>query len=1077
MGPIKGGKRARRDEDGGGGEAHAAPAAIAIAADDHQQQPPPLDGHNQKMKKNKKNNHQQPSSKGSAYWSSLGGWKPIAVSDQELFLGADEGGFGGLEELDASAVDSTKLAELDAQAKAMFGGKQDGAAVVGPATSSAKGGKKDDRAPKKQKKEKKQQREAEASAGGRNGAPTDPSDPAAKPLSRKERRAAERRAYKQEQLKRRAEERRARRAEARAACESGGEVGGGDVAALKARLAALERENARLKEQRGLEGSDEPEQEEDDEQQEEEDDEDGSGSEDDDPDTTLLATTTTPSNPIDTLAWRAAFGGADWLHPRLEQALALAGFAVPTAVQSATLAGASRDRRDVICAAQTGSGKTLAFGLPILQRLLEERDREEEQRQQQEEEDDEMEEDDEASDDDDDAKRTRAANTQNNNKQLRALILAPTRELGLQVAAHLSALAKPLGIGVAALVGGLALPKQERMLARSPEIVVGTPGRLWDLMRRAHPHVSDLSGLSFLVIDEADRMVQRGHYAELSAILDLVPRGAGDGGNGRGSDAGGGASNGKSRLEDEEVPELPADAAALLADPNSVAAPEEDAPSNHHAAPQTMVFSATLTLPASLRKRLRKGGGGQSGAATLDALMDRVPFRGARSGGGRGPLIVDLTTTRRLADRVHEAHARCSTDARRDAALALFLSSHPGRCVVFVNAVSSLRRLAALLRLLGLPAQALHAQQQQRQRLKALDRFRTSEDGVLVATDVAARGLDVKGVESVVHYQLPASADTYIHRCGRTARTGGGEGVSLALVTPKEAARWRALRFALAAQQQGEGGGDGNDEEPAPCPEFPLDGALLREAERRLGLAEKVDALERAARKKRAERSWARSQAAAAGLALSDDDEDGGGDDGEGDDDEEGGGGSANLSLSPRDAAELARLRSQLAAAVAVPLQPRVSRKFFAGGGSADLLLRLGGEGEGVEGGGSARGADVAQAAEAVDLAARLAKQQQKKQPPQADAAPLSKREQERLRREAERRRQAKVDRLLLSNNERKRQRRAVAQGTGRGMVVIGRPGVGGSSAVAMAAVASGRPVSGGGAVTALAALRGGGSR
>lgn len=103
-----------------------------------------------------------------------------------------------------------------------------------------------------------------------------------------------------------------------------------------------------------------------------------------------------------------------------------------------------------------------------------------------------------------------------------------------------------------------------------------------------------------------------------------------------------------------------------------------------------------------------------------------------------------------------------------------------------------MRRLAALARLLGLPVHPIHAQQQQRQRLKSLDRFKADENGVLIATDVAARGLDIPQVKTVVHFQLPASADIYVHRSGRTGRAGR-EGVAIALVAPSERARFVAL--------------------------------------------------------------------------------------------------------------------------------------------------------------------------------------------------------------------------------------------------------------------------------------------
>eukprot|EP00198_Chlamydomonas_reinhardtii_P000631 XP_001689966.1 predicted protein [Chlamydomonas reinhardtii] len=176
----------------------------------------------------------------------------------------------------------------------------------------------------------------------------------------------------------------------------------------------------------------------------------------------------------------------------------------------------------------------------------------------------------------------------------------------------------------------------------------------------------------------------------------------------------------------------------------------------------------------------------------------------------------------RLADRLTEASISCLDD-ERDELLYYLLAAHPGRTLVFANAVSAVRRLGALLALLGLPVYALHAQQQQRQRLKALDRFRANPNGVLVATDVAARGLDIPNVSTVVHYQIPPSADTYIHRCGRTARGISCDGIAIALVTPREAARFSGLCRLL--------------ERPGPPASFPVDASLLPAMSRRAGLA------------------------------------------------------------------------------------------------------------------------------------------------------------------------------------------------------------------------------------------------
>ena len=305
------------------------------------------------------------------------------------------------------------------------------------------------------------------------------------------------------------------------------------------------------------------------------------------------------------------------LHSSLERALALRGFESPTEIQEATLAAAITGRRDVIGAAQTGSGKTLAFGLPILQVLLEERENSE-------------------------ADKLMASSSSQGVEgeavqqgKLRALILTPTRELALQVCQHLQALGKECGIRVAAIVGGLAQVKQERALSQHPEIVVATPGRLWELMKEGQAHLADLGLLSFLVLDEADRMVQQGHYQELGNILELIPK----------------SGEGRRNTYDSEFSEtlkLAEERAERSAgkkkgggeqeDDQAVKASSKSYSTGHFL--QTLVFSATLTLPNDLRKRLRKGGGGGGGGASLESLMDRISFRGE-------PEVVDLTTVSR----------------------------------------------------------------------------------------------------------------------------------------------------------------------------------------------------------------------------------------------------------------------------------------------------------------------------------------------------------------------------------------------------------------------------------------------
>lgn len=202
----------------------------------------------------------------------------------------------------------------------------------------------------------------------------------------------------------------------------------------------------------------------------------------------------------------------------------------------------TRDGRDVVGAAETGSGKTLAFALPILQRLLQEREERAAVG---------------ATESDADGCGSRAharlgvhrptlaacrshlrspprpcltppasracRDAAAADRRLRALVLAPTRELALQVAEHFAAVGRPCGIRTVAIVGGISHQKQERLVGYRPEVVVATPGRLWELMSSGdHVHLTDTSGLRFLVIDEADRMAEKGHFQELMHILDRL---------------------------------------------------------------------------------------------------------------------------------------------------------------------------------------------------------------------------------------------------------------------------------------------------------------------------------------------------------------------------------------------------------------------------------------------------------------------------------------------------------------------------------------------------------------------------
>ncbi|XP_058767695.1 DEAD-box ATP-dependent RNA helicase 13 isoform X2 [Vicia villosa] len=469
------------------------------------------------------------------------------------------------------------------------------------------------------------------------------------------------------------------------------------------------------------------------------------------------------------------------LHPLLMKAIHKLGFKEPTPIQKACIPAAAHQGKDVIGAAETGSGKTLAFGLPILQRLLEEREK--------------------------------AANVVSEKGEeaekyastglLRSLIIAPTRELALQVTDHLKAVAKYINVRVTPIVGGILAEKQERLLKARPEIVVGTPGRLWELMSSGEKHLVELHSLSFFVLDEADRMVQNGHFKELQSIIDMLPM-----------------SNVSSEVNSQD--------AQSCVTVSSVQRKKR----------QTLVFSATVALSADFRKKLKRGSI-QKKQLSTDGL-DSIETLSERAGMRPNAAIIDLTNPSILAAKIEESFIECTEDDK-DAHLYYILTVHgQGRTIVFCTSIAALRHISSILRILGVNVWTLHAQMQQRARLKAMDRFREKENGILVATDVAARGLDIPGIKTVVHYQLPHSAEVYVHRSGRTARASA-EGCSIALISPKDTSKFASLckSFSKDTFQR-----------------FPLENSYMPEILKRLSLARQIDKITRKDSQEKAEKSW-----------------------------------------------------------------------------------------------------------------------------------------------------------------------------------------------------------------------------
>eukprot|EP00658_Telonema_sp_P-2_P013934 TRINITY_DN15281_c0_g1_i2.p1 TRINITY_DN15281_c0_g1~~TRINITY_DN15281_c0_g1_i2.p1 ORF type:complete len:259 (+),score=66.18 TRINITY_DN15281_c0_g1_i2:125-901(+) len=207
------------------------------------------------------------------------------------------------------------------------------------------------------------------------------------------------------------------------------------------------------------------------------------------------------------------------------------------------------------------------------------------------------------------------------------------------------------------------------------------------------------------------------------------------------------------------------------------------------------------------------------------------------------------------AAQLHEWVIQCPNE-EKELWLYNFLFANPGRTLVFVNAVSMVRRISNIFKNLQLPVFPLHADMQQRQRLKNMDRFGTQEHIVLIATDVAARGIDVQNVDHVVHYHVPFNAETYVHRSGRTARAAA-EGTSLMLVSGDELTQYRRICHTL-------GKGDG-------LATMELDQGRLPSLRTRLRIAKNLDKQEHGTKKKKVEKSWMEKSAEALDIILDDD--------------------------------------------------------------------------------------------------------------------------------------------------------------------------------------------------------------
>ncbi|PLR28744.1 DEAD/DEAH box helicase [Caulobacter zeae] len=398
-------------------------------------------------------------------------------------------------------------------------------------------------------------------------------------------------------------------------------------------------------------------------------------------------------------------------HPALERALAAQGYAEPTPVQAAVLE-ADAEGRDLLVSAQTGSGKTVAFGLAAAPTLL------------------------------GDAERLPKAGLP------MALVIAPTRELAMQVNRELEWLYAQAGATVVNCVGGMDARREQRALNFGAHIVVGTPGRLRDHIERGH---LDLSELKVAVLDEADEMLDMGFREDLEFILDAAP-------------------------------------------------PER----------RTLLFSATLARDIiALAKNY------QNDALRIDTIDRNEPHR----------------------DIEYRAVRVAPNETEHAVVNLLRYFESPG-ALVFANTRESVRSLHSKLRERGFAVVGLSGELSQRERADALQALRDGHARVCVATDVAARGLDLPDLGLVIHAELPVNKATLLHRSGRTGRAGK-KGVS-ALVVPYTRRR-KAEQLLFAAGVEGVwGGAPSADEIRAKDTERLLDDPIFLEAtnEEDLALAE-----------------------------------------------------------------------------------------------------------------------------------------------------------------------------------------------------------------------------------------------
>lgn len=346
------------------------------------------------------------------------------------------------------------------------------------------------------------------------------------------------------------------------------------------------------------------------------------------------------------------------------RALGDKGYIRPTPIQSQAIPQLLQGK-DLLGIAQTGTGKTAAFALPLLQRL-------------------------------DDA------NSRSKPRRPRALVLAPTRELALQIHEELTSLGRYTKLRHAFIIGGVSQNPQIKCLAKGLDVLVATPGRLLDLAGQRH---IDLSEVSVLVLDEADRLLDMGFVRDVRRIVAQTP---------------------KTR--------------------------------------QSLLFSATM--PNEVARLARE-------------ILD-------------DPVRVDVSPKQLTVKEIDQRVVMVGNGDKQRMLEHLLLDDEVSRAIVFTRTKHGANKVARKLEGAGISAEAIHGNKSQNARQRALQNFKNGDAWVLVATDIAARGIDVDSVSHVFNYELPHEPESYVHRIGRTGRAGAS-GAAWSLVDPSERNRLRAV--------------------------------------------------------------------------------------------------------------------------------------------------------------------------------------------------------------------------------------------------------------------------------------------